>query len=249
MKYLVALFVTLFFVSCGGYKPAQKFSVDIFDEPVLTKVKLDAQDPDSGIFLQDELSKMVVNRLNLRLTRDVDEAKGYILVNSYTINTTPLYKDSDGNIVRYSVNAAIEFAIKDRYGFWSKNIVSSEYVDVNPQSGVSTLSKEEAGRLAIKKALDEFILAVMQRSRKVGKNKGEYKKYIEKSKEESKPSTPYNEVESFENNTQDNITSNYNNNPFAEDSTPLEKSSQQDFGVKIIPTQSDTLIQDATNYN
>jgi len=84
---------------------------------------------------------MAVNRLNLTITKNVDKAKSYILVNSYTINTTPETKDENGNIIRYSINAAIEFAIKDKYGFWSKNIVASEFVSVKAESSVMQLKR------------------------------------------------------------------------------------------------------------
>jgi len=217
MKYLIVVVMAFLISACGnGYKPTPHYAKDIFDEPVLVKVKIDPEDPNAGVFLQDEIAKMAVNRLNLTLTKNVNEAKGYILVNSYTINTTPLNYDDNGNIIRYSVNAAIEFAVKDRYGFWSKNIVASEYVSVKPEAMTSALEKEKAGKVAIKKGLDNFIVAVMQRSRKVGSNKkdldikqestttnSEQNNY-ENSYRYSQPTTPtqytqeYNQVESVE---------------------------------------------------
>jgi hypothetical protein len=233
MKYLVVVVVAFLISACGGYKPVPQYSNDIFEQPVLTKVKMDPEDPESGVFLQDEIAKMAVNRLNLTLTKNVDKAKCYILVNSYTVNTTPINKDDDGNVIRYSVNAAIEFAIKDKFGFWSKNIVASEYVSVKAQSLVSTFDKEKAGKVAIKKALDTFILAVMQRSRKVGENKKE--------------------MESVKVNTQEEITSDTDSleplstNTAEQTSEPATQTTS--VGINIVPTEDNTLIQDATQYN
>jgi hypothetical protein len=233
MKYLVVVVVAFLISACGGYKPVPQYSNDIFEQPVLTKVKMDPEDPESGVFLQDEIAKMAVNRLNLTLTKNVDKAKCYILVNSYTVNTTPINKDDDGNVIRYSVNAAIEFAIKDKFGFWSKNIVASEYVSVKAQSLVSTFDKEKAGKVAIKKALDTFILAVMQRSRKVGENKKE--------------------MESVKANTQEEITSDTDSleplstNTAEQTSEPATQTTS--VGINIVPTEDNTLIQDATQYN
>jgi len=233
MKYLVVVVVAFLISACGGYKPVPQYSNDIFEQPVLTKVKMDPEDPESGVFLQDEIAKMAVNRLNLTLTKNVDKAKCYILVNSYTVNTTPINKDDDGNVIRYSVNAAIEFAIKDKFGFWSKNIVASEYVSVKAQSLVSTFDKEKAGKVAIKKALDTFILAVMQRSRKVGENKKE--------------------MESVKANTQEEITSDTDSlEPLSTNTTEQtnEPAAQTtSVGINIVPTEDNTLIQDATQYN
>jgi len=163
------IFILLFFITSCGYKPVEKYSVNIFDNPVLVKVKLDPEDPEYGEYLEDEIAKMAINRLNLRLTKNVNEAKSYILVNNYTINTTAANRDKDGNVIRYSVNAAIEFAVKDRYGFWSKNIVANEYVSVKAQSILSSVDKEKAAKLAIKKALDEFVVAVINRANKAAK--------------------------------------------------------------------------------
>ena len=175
MRVVFAFLFSLVLIGCGGYKPVVQYSKNVFNEPVLVKVKIDAEDPSTGEYLQDEIARMAINRLNLSTTKNVNRAKGYILVNSYTINTTPVTKDDNGNIIRYSINAAIEFAIKDKKGFWSKNIVSSEYVAVKAESSVSQIAKEKATKLAIKKALDSFVLAVIKRGQKLDKEASESK--------------------------------------------------------------------------
>jgi hypothetical protein len=162
-RFWFLILISLFVASCG-YKPVQKYAKNLFENPVLVKVKLDPEDPENGEYLEDEIAKMAINRLNLTLTKNVDNAKGYIIVNNYTINTTPANKDDDGNVIRYSINAAVEFAVKDKYGFWSKNIVANEYVSVKAQSILSSIDKAKAGKLAIKKALDAFVIAVINRA-------------------------------------------------------------------------------------
>ena len=169
MRIFVVMMFSLLLIGCGGYKPVANYSKNIFSEPVIAKVKIDPEDPSIGEYLQDEIIKMSVNRLNLSVTKNVNKAKSYILVNSYTINTTPETKDDDGNIIRYSINTAIEFAIKDKYGFWSKNIVASEFVSVKEESSVSQSAKDKATKLAIKKALDNFIVAVAKRAQEMEK--------------------------------------------------------------------------------
>lgn len=176
MRVLLAFLFSLVLVGCGGYKPVAQYSKKIFKEPVLVKVKIDPEDPSTGEYLQDEISRMAINRLNLATTKNVDEAKGYILVNNYTINTTPVTKDKNGNVIRYSINAAIEFAVKDKKGFWSKNIVSSEYVGVKAESSVSQVAKDKASKIAIRKALDSFVLAVIKRGQKLEKEEAENNK-------------------------------------------------------------------------
>ncbi len=169
MRFLLAFLFSLVLIGCGGYEPTVKYSKSIFKEPVLVHVKIDPEDPDTGEYLQDEITKMATNRLNLSTTKDVNKAKNYIIVNVYTINTTPTNKDDKGNVIRYSINAAIKFATQDKYGFWSKNIVSSEYVPVKATSSISESAKEKAAKVAIKKALDEYVYAVIQRGQKMAK--------------------------------------------------------------------------------
>ncbi len=162
MRRAVLFFLFFMLVGCG-YKPVQKVTKTIFDEPVLVKVAIDPEDPKVGEYLEDEITKMAIKRLDLIVTKDVDKAKSYILVNRYVVNTSPVNEDNEGNVIRYSVNAAVEFAVKDKKGFWSKNIVTNEYVPVKPKSQLNDEAKEKATKLAIKKALDEFVLAVFQR--------------------------------------------------------------------------------------
>ncbi len=201
MRLLFAFLFSLVLIGCGGYKPVVQYSKNIFAEPVLVKVKIDPEDPSTGEYLQDEVSRMAINRLNLSTTKNVNKAKGYILVNSYTINTTPATKDDNGNIIRYSINAAIEFAIKDKKGFWSKNIVASEYVAVKAESSVSQVAKDKATKLAIHKALDSFVLAVIQRGQKLEKEDAE--NGVEATTEQIKP------VDNVDN-REDNFYSNSN---------------------------------------
>jgi len=205
MRLLFAFLFSLVLIGCGGYKPVAQYSKNIFNEPVLVKVKIDPEDPSTGEYLQDEISKMAINRLNLSTTKNVNEAKSYILVNSYTINTTPVTKDNDGNVIRYSINAAIEFAIKDKKGFWSKNIVASEYVNVKAQSSVSQVAKEKATKISIQKALDSFVLAVIKRGQKYSKELNNMPADKESKHIENDESNSYNSnsVETQTDNTQD----------------------------------------------
>lgn len=171
MKYFLAVLISVLITACGGYKPLPQYSNELFESPIVIKVKLDPEDPASGIYLQDTISQFIVNRLNLGITKDVNKASNYIVINDYTINTSPANYDKNGNVIRYSVNAAIVFAIKDKKGFWSKNIVRNEYVDVAPKAALATGDKDKAAKVAINKALDDFMVAIVQRSQKLQKEK------------------------------------------------------------------------------
>jgi len=215
MRLFFVMLVAFFVAGCGGYKPVANYSKSMFEEPVIVKVKIDPEDPSTGEYLQDEIIRMAVNRLNLTITKNVNSAKSYIIVNSYTINTSPITKDDNGNVIRYSINAAIEFAVKDKEGFWSKNIVSSEYVSVKAQSSISEIAKDKATKLAIKKALDDFVLAVMKRGQEISKKEIEKKQNEDKREQDTQNSNNTQTYTSHE--PKDNII---NSAPMIEEEPP-----------------------------
>ena len=166
MKRLLLLIVGIFLiVGCSSQQPVAKAANSIFDNPILVNVKIDPEDPKSGNVLEDELKKMVINRLNLQLTENIDEAKSYILVTNYIVNTVPVTKDDKGNVIRYSVYIAMQLAMKDKAGFWSKNITTGTYVVVKAKSILSEQEKEKATKVAIKKGVDELIVEIAKRAK------------------------------------------------------------------------------------
>ncbi len=166
MRRLLLVIVGLFIIAgCSSQQPVANVAKSIFDNPILVNVKLDPEDPKSGNVLEDELKKMVINRLNLQLTENIDEAKSYILVTNYIVNTVPVTKDDKGNVIRYSVYIAMQLAMKDKAGFWSKNITTGTYVVVKAKSILSEQEKEKATKIAIKKGIDELIVEIAKRAK------------------------------------------------------------------------------------
>ena len=169
MRRAFLIFATLFLlIGCGNYQPVNGVAKSIFDNPVLVNVQLDPEDPDSGRVLQKELKKMVINRLNLTLTENIDSASSYLLVNNYTVNTVPVTKDKDGNVIRYSIYIAMQVAMKDRAGFWSQNVTTGTYVVVKAQSQLSKQDKDKATKVAIKKAVDDLVVEITKRAKEKG---------------------------------------------------------------------------------
>ena len=245
MRLFMAVLVSLLLSACGGYKPAPVYANEVFENPVIIKVKIDPEDPSAGVYLQDTIAQLTVNRLNLVVTKNVNEAKNYIVVNSYAINTSPANTDENGNVIRYSVNAAIKFAIKDKMGFWSKNIVTNEYVNVAAQTALGSAEKEKAAKVAINKALDSFVVAVMQRSKKFKAEKAEAIKNeksaenVEVAKVEPVAVTPTESVEDANGETATPV-SNEEITPVESDSVTVDGSSSE--ATDPIPTKEDQIF-------
>ncbi len=256
MQLFMAILVSLLLSACSGYKPAPVYANEVFEEPVIIKVKIDPEDPSAGVYLQDTIAQLAVTRLNLAVTENVHEAKNYIVVNSYAINTSPINTDENGNVIRYSVNAAIKFAIKDKMGFWSKNIVANEYVNVPAQTTLGSTQKEKAARVAINKALDSFVVAVMERSKKFKAEKAAVmQKEKELKRDEDKNKQPQTsietqsvDVESKESIAQEpTIQSSESQNSSSEIITPLESESVTVDGassenIDPIPSKEETIF-------
>ena len=221
MRLFIAVLVGLLLSACG-YKPAPEYANEVFENPIIVKVKLDPEDPSAGVYLQDTIAQLAVNRLNLVVTKNVNKAKNYIVINNYAINTSPANFDENGNVIRYSVNAAIKFAIKDKMGFWSKNIVTNEYVNVAAQTALGSAEKEKAAKIAINKALDSFVIAVIERSKKF---KEERAAAIEKEKAAK---------------TQESVASEVS--PMSEPTTQEDNSSELESEATPIPTKEDKIF-------
>jgi len=167
MKKYIAIISSFLLIGCSniGYKPIAKYSNKIFNQPIITNVKIDPEDPYTGVYLYDEITNMIKNRLNLKITKNVKEVNNYILVNRYTTTTTPTTSDDNGYTIRYTLNVVIELAIKDKYGFWSKNIIITEHVASEDNLSISQVTKNNAIKLAIKKAINNFLIAIVKRAR------------------------------------------------------------------------------------
>ncbi len=233
MRLFIAVLVGLLLSACG-YKPAPEYANELFENPVIVKVKIDPEDPSAGVYLQDTIAQLAVNRLNLVVTKNVNEAKNYIVVNNYAINTSPANYDENGNVIRYSVNAAIKFAIKDKMGFWSKNIVTNEYVNVAAQTALGSAEKEKAAKVAINKALDNFVMAVIERSKKF---KAERAAAKEKAKEEAQQPKSVEPTEAQESIATESISEQETITPLEENSTEINSSESTP-----IPTKEDQIF-------
>ena len=233
MRLFIAVLVGLLLSACG-YKPAPEYANELFENPIIVKVKIDPEDPSAGVYLQDTIAQLAVNRLNLVVTKNVNEAKNYIVVNNYAINTSPANYDENGNVIRYSVNAAIKFAIKDKMGFWSKNIVTNEYVNVAAQTALGSAEKEKAAKVAINKALDSFVMAVIERSKKF---KEERAAAEEKAKEETEQPKSVEPAEAQESMSTESVSKQETVTPLEENSTEINSSESSP-----IPTKEDQIF-------
>ncbi|WP_456391819.1 LPS assembly lipoprotein LptE [Nitratifractor sp.] len=157
------MMATAIIINGCGYKPVAQYGRSLLPDPVYVDVHLSGVEPQNGVYLKDEIIELLKNRFHERVTMKKAGAKSQIIVPSYTIGYSPLTYDNNGYVTRYRVTSRIKFRLITPQETLSKTISSSE--DVNIQSGAltSSVAKDKAIQVAIRKAMDQFVAYVAQK--------------------------------------------------------------------------------------
>jgi len=154
--------VALLLVSCG-YKPVSHHTRRVITEPLYIAVKISKKDPENGVLLQDEVKKMLIRRLSVRVTRD-SGAASRLRVSYDEISYTALSYDINGYVSRYRANVTTLFELKTPTGTTTKHIKTTHEADVNPSAIESSRAKRAAIKECSKKALDQFVAYIASKS-------------------------------------------------------------------------------------
>jgi hypothetical protein len=154
---VLRIFVIILLSGCAGYVPVAKYAKSTLPEPVYVKVKLSGVEPQNGVYIKDEIDRVLLTRFHSRVTKRRELSKSQIYVNSYSIQYSPINYDKDGFVTRYSVDTEIKFTLHTPKGILNKKISTSEDVSVQSSSLLSSTAKESAIRVSINKAMDKFI--------------------------------------------------------------------------------------------
>lgn len=158
------LLAGLFLMMAGcGYKPVAQYGKEQLPEPVYVDVRLSGVEPQNGVYLKEEVMRVLRTRFQERVVADRSRAASELIIPNYKIDYTPLAYDTDGYVIRYRISVAIDFRLKTPKGELQKRISGTEDVNVQPGSLTSAAARERAIRTAIQKALDSFIAYVAQK--------------------------------------------------------------------------------------
>jgi len=157
------MMTTAIMISGCGYKPAARYSQELLPDPVYVDVRLSGIEPQDGVYLKDEMIRLLKNRFHEKVSLQKESATSQIIVPTYTINYSSLTYDSNGYVTRYRVTIDITFRLITPKEKLTKKIVSTEDVSVQPGSLSSSVAREAAIRVAIRKAMDQFLAYVAQK--------------------------------------------------------------------------------------
>jgi hypothetical protein len=153
---------TLMIGGCA-YQPVAKYGRDLFPDPVYVDVRLSGVEPQNGVYLKDELIRLLKNRFHEKVSLHKEGAVSQIIVPNYAISYSPLTYDSNGYVTRYRVTTEIDFILITPKEKLTKRISGTEDVSIQPGSLTSSVARETAIRVAIRKAMDQFVAYVAQK--------------------------------------------------------------------------------------
>ncbi len=159
----VTAFLILFFVGGCGYQPVARYTKSIFNSPVYVDVILSGVEPRNGVFLKDEIMRMLMTRFHVSVTKKAKNSKTEIVVPKYHFEYSALTYDDNGYVTRYRISASILFRLVSEKGSLEKKIVTSEDVSIQGSSLTSSAAREAGIRASIRKSLDKFTAYVAQK--------------------------------------------------------------------------------------
>ena len=160
---LFILIMSVLMISGCGYKPAAQYGRDLLPDPVYVDVRLSGVEPQNGVYLKDEILRLLRTRFHERVALHKEGAVSQIIVPSYDISYSPLTYDNNGYVTRYRVTTRITFNLMTPKEKLTKKITATEDVSIQPGSLTSSAAREYAIRVAIRKAMDQFLAYVAQK--------------------------------------------------------------------------------------
>jgi len=146
-----------------GYKPVAQYGRELLPDPVYVEVRLSGKEPQHGVYLKDELLRLLRNRFHERVTTEPARAVSRLRVERYRISYDPLLYDRDGYVTRYRAKVTIDLSLRNPKGTLKKIVTATEDVNVQPGSLLSSEARDEAVRAAIRKAMDQFVAYAAQK--------------------------------------------------------------------------------------
>jgi len=156
-RVFLGLILAWLMAGCAGYVPVAKYAKVLIPGPVYVGVKLSGAEPQDGVYIKDEINKLVLNRFHSQITQKKELSASQIFVTSYKIKYSPASYDSDGFVIRYKASTTLNLKLYTSKGILKKKVSGTEEINTEPSSLLNTSAKESAIRASIQKALDEFV--------------------------------------------------------------------------------------------
>jgi len=155
MKKALLALLSIILLSCG-YKPTTHYVDKILGKNIYIDVEVDRMEPESSVYIKDELAKIVYKRFHAKLS-PANRASSKIKV-SYSSRISPLSYDRNGFVSKYRINLITTFrVVSQKRGRFVKRIRSSYESDIEESGKNQSTLRIEAIQKSAEIALDEFV--------------------------------------------------------------------------------------------
>ena len=156
MKFGFIAIISIFIFNACGYKPTASYAVNALNSNVYIEVPIDINNARNSVLIKDALIELIVNKFKLKISTDKFIASSFIKARLLSVSHQELQSDAGGfsSVYREIVNIEVTYHKKNMD---EKVIKVSNYFDfiVNTDSTITQSKKDEAIKIAIKKALSE----------------------------------------------------------------------------------------------
>lgn len=156
---LLTIYYSLFTLSGCGYKPSSHYAKNEISGKVYVDVTIDIENAQNSVLIKDMMNEMIINQFEAELIAIKSEANSFMKVHLSNVSHTALTTDlatAFAKTYRTTVDVTVSYHKKETQ---TKKITVSNYYDYNVEneSTVSDEKKQEAVKVASKKALDDIL--------------------------------------------------------------------------------------------
>ncbi len=156
MKKFIIPIILIFLTSCG-YKPTAHSIKGIFGNSIYIDVVIDKVEPDSALYIKDEMRKIIYRRFHSKVA-DENMADSKIIISYGGSRLTPLKYDRNGFVRKYSISLSIIFKVETKNGLKFVKKIRAQYESDTQEIGKNQSNlRAEAIKKAMSIAIDEFV--------------------------------------------------------------------------------------------
>lgn len=159
MKFLLFVFITIFFSGCGYY-PISYYSKQNLGENIYVESIVSLSDPENSVVAKDALNQAILTKFHSNLVPR-NEADSVIVIEITNINLYSIADDPEGFASFYRASVSLTFTYTDKHGN-KKKFVNTGFYDFAADN-VSTITDDRrfnAIKEASLAAIDKFVAQV-----------------------------------------------------------------------------------------
>lgn len=157
MTKILSVFLSLFFLVGCGYKPSSYYLKQEIGKKVFVNLDINIDNASNSVLIKDAMNEMLVSRFGSKLVYTKDEADTVLNLALGSVSLSQIQYDQQGYVKVYRTTVSINANYKTD---GKKRVLTlSDYYDfsVDEEAVISDSKKEEAVKIAARKALEKIL--------------------------------------------------------------------------------------------